>query len=85
MNGPLILPGHAIGATSPGFKRSSLFTVPWESMVTASTCAAAAPITRRLTALTASSLFLTATWYRVIPEGFVTATIQPNACVVKPA
>ena len=45
MNGPLILPGHAIGATSPGFKRSSLFTVPWESMVTASTCAAAAPIT----------------------------------------
>ena len=50
-----------IWLTSPGFRRSKTVTARWESMVTASTCARAAPTTRRLTALTASTLFLTAT------------------------
>jgi len=70
---------HAAGTTSPGLSRSWTLTALWESMVTASTCAVAAPATRRLTALTASTLFLTATWYCLTPEGPVTATVQPNA------
>jgi len=73
---------HMARTTSPGFKRSWTHTSLWESMVTASTLAVAAPITRRLTAPTASTLFLTATWYRLTPVGSVTATVQPNACAL---
>ena len=69
-------------ATAPGFKRSRTVTTRWESMVTASTRTRAAPTTRRLTALTASTLFLTATWYRLVPEWSVTSTIQPKACLL---
>ncbi len=71
---------HATGTTSPGFSRSTTLTALWESILTASTSAVAAPTTRRLTALTASTLFLTATWYCLTPEGPVTVTVQPNAC-----
>jgi len=67
-------------ATSPGFKRNETDTVRRESMVTASTCARAAPTTRRLTAFTASTLFRTATWYRLVPVWSLTSTIQPKAC-----
>src|SRR5215510_7846884 len=71
---------HVISAISPGFSRSRTVTARLESIVTASTCAVAAPRTRRRTASAASTLFLTATWYFLDPARSVTSTIQPKAC-----